>query len=529
MQLSYLPLQSTHQFSNFIIKYAVINYAFEFLPSNYYSLEYSKQLIEKRKQFSVRQRTELVEILKEQNSFLSNNEKVISNINLLQNENCFTITTAHQPCLFTGPLYTIVKAISAIKLAEKYNIDFPENDFVPIFYIGSEDHDVEELNHIHLFNKKISWHTNQTGAVGSMGLNEIDIVINELESLLQNEVRKDEIIHLLKKCNQPEFSMSKGFRILLHELLGNYGLVILDANDARLKRNFIPIIKDELLNRNSHKLLNEKNWLSNFENNQLQIVPREINLFYLDNNKRERIVFENEKWKVNNSELEFSKTDIENLIETNPEKFSPNVVLRALYQNTILPDVAFIGGGSEVTYWLQIKTVFDFYNIDFPSVYLRDSIFWIDENAEQKRLKWQFELLDIFKDVNDLIEEFTEKNGGLNVDSEVDLVKLKMNDLNEKIKNHDKAYEPISMAVATQINNQLENLQKKILQADKKKLSDSIQQIQKWKEKLLPENHLHERHDNFISYYLRYGNQFVETLMLHLNPKNTNLKVFTPH
>ncbi|MEY4877117.1 MAG: hypothetical protein RL708_2266 [Bacteroidota bacterium] len=527
MQLSYLPLQATHQFSKFIIEYAVENKLFHFLDADYFNNSYIKKTIESRKHFSAIQRNELADILVEQNSFLSLDESVLHNIKLLRNNNCFTITTAHQPCLFTGPIYTIVKAISAIKLAQQYKKDFPENDFIPVFYIGSEDHDLDELNHLNLFNKKINWQTNQSGAVGSMNLAGIDEVINEIENLLQNEVRKDEIIAVLKKCYRPEYSMSKAFRCLLNELLGSHGLVILDANEPRLKKHFKPIIKDELINQNSNRLLNDENWLANFENNQLQITPREINLFYLDNNSRERIIQENETWKVNNTNLKFSKHEIENLLETNPEKFSPNVVLRALYQNTILPDIAFIGGGSEVTYWLQIKTVFDYYKIDFPKIELRDSIFWIDEQAEQKRLKWDFEVADIFKNVNDLIVDFTEKNGGLNVDVEIETIKTKIAELNEKIKLHDKTYEPISLAVATQINNQFENLQKKLLQADKKKLSDSIQQIQKWREKLLPENHLHERHDNFISYFLKYGNQFVETLVVHLTPQNKNIKVFT--
>jgi uncharacterized protein YllA (UPF0747 family) len=152
----------------------------------------------------------------------------------------------------------------------------------------------------------------------------------------------------------------------------------------------------------------------------------------------------------------------------------------------------------------------------------------MDENAEQKRLKWNFTWEDIFTETTTLINHFTEKSGGLNIEKELKLIHQKLVDLNEIIKQHDKSYESISMATATQINNQLDNLQKKILQLDKKKIADSIQQIQKWKEKLLPQNHLHERHDNFISYYLKYGNQFVETLMVHLNSTNKNLKVFTP-
>jgi bacillithiol biosynthesis cysteine-adding enzyme BshC len=303
MKLTHFPLSKTHQFSKFICNYVEQPNTISFLDATYFSWEYARKIIAEKNNFNPQNRANLVEILIHQNSFLTNSNEVFKNIEKLKKQNCFTITTAHQPCLFSGPIYTIIKAISAIKLCEEYKSNLPDYEFVPVFYIGSEDHDFEELNHINLFNKKIEWQSNQTGAVGSMSINGIEKLIIELETLFENEAKKDEIIALLKKCYQPQYTAAKAFRSLLHELLGKYGLIILDANEPQLKEKFTAIIKDELWNQNAYKLLNDEKWLANFDNNQLQITPREINLFYLDNQIRERIIFDNNKWKVNNTTI----------------------------------------------------------------------------------------------------------------------------------------------------------------------------------------------------------------------------------
>ena len=323
-------------------------------------------------------------------------------------------------------------------------------------------------------------------------------------------------------------TMSFAFRQLMNHFLGKYGLVILDANDKRLKQTFKSIFTDELVNQNSFKLLNDKTWMQNFDDEKLQITPREINLFYLDKNVRERIVFENENYSTKKSSFNLSKNEIENFVEQSTEKLSPNVILRPLYQSTILPDVAFVGGGSEVTYWLQLKTVFDFYKVPFPKIYLRDSAEWIDEASESKRKKWNFSIEEIFADVNFLKNKFLEENGGLQIDHEIEKVNAVILFLQNKINAHDKALEGVSAATIVQIKNQLEQLQKKIVQNDKKKQADTLSQIERWKEKLFPQNHLQERQMNFIELYLKYGESFIEVLYNCFNPEAKTLKVLTP-
>ncbi len=517
--IEYLPLENTRQFSDFVCKFVS--------QQNNFSKKNVQQIIAQRKNNSVN-RSVLVEVLKKQYSKIESKNEVMANINLLQNENCFSVTTAHQPCLFTGPLYTIYKAISTIKLAEQFKKDFPENDFVPVFYIGSEDHDKAEINHFYLFNKKIEWQNENGGAVGSMELSDIEIVFEELNLLLQNEIKKEELMALLKSCYAAENAMSSAFRLLLHHLLGKFGLVILDANDARLKQQFVKVMQDDMQHQSAFRLLNEKSWLQNFDTEKLQITPRAINLFFLEKNIRERIIEDGNNFVANNSSFSISKNEAENFVHQQPEKLSPNAILRPLYQSTILPDVAFIGGGAEVTYWLQLKTVFDFYKVSFPQIYLRDSALWLDEQAEQKRLKWNFNIQNIFDDVNFLTKKFAEENSELEIDENLVAIKNEILVLQNKIVAHDKSMEGFTAVTFTQIENQLEQLQKKILQQEKKKNADAIKQIEKWKEKLFPQNHLQERQMNFIELYLKHGVGFVDILMQHFDPFNTNFKVIAP-
>ncbi len=517
--IEYLPLENTRQFSNFVCQFVS--------TENNFSKNNLQEIIAHQKNNSVN-RAVLVQVLKEQYSTIELKNEVLANINLLQNENCFSVTTAHQSCLFTGPMYTIYKAISAIKLAEQFKKDFPENDFVPVFYIGSEDHDKAEINHFYLFNKKIEWQNENGGAVGSMQLSGIETVLEELNLLLQNEIKKEELMVLLKSCYAPENTMSSAFRLLLHHLLGKFGLVILDANDARFKQQFVNVMQDDMQNQSAFRLLNEKSWLQNFENEKLQITPREINLFFLEKNIRERIINDENIFVANNSSFSISKNEAEKFVAENAEKLSPNAILRPLYQSTILPDVAFIGGGAEVTYWSQLKTVFDFYKVVFPQIYLRDSALWLDEQAEQKRVKWNFSIQNIFDDVNFLTKKFTEENSELAIDENLAAIKTEILILQNKIVMHDKSMEGFIAATFTQIENQLEQLQKKILQQEKKKNADAIKQIEKWKEKLFPQNHLQERQMNFIELYLKHGIGFIDILMQHFNPSNTNFKIIAP-
>ena len=462
----------------------------------------------KEKQSSNIDRDLLYEVLKNQNSKLQLSEKTIQNIELLKSKNSFTITTGHQLCLFTGPLYFIYKIISAINLSKQLTQSFPENNFIPIFWMASEDHDFEEINHINLFGKKYHWKTKQSGIVGDFNTSGIDSVIDEIEEDLAESETSKQLFQIFRECYSAK-NLSEASRLLVNELFGKYGIVILDANDKKLKEKLIPIIKEDVVNQNLHLLISERTeeFSKEFKS---QAFVRDINFFQISEGKRERI----------------TKKISEDEIENNPEIFSPNVLIRPLYQELILPNIAYIGGGAEISYWMQLKTVFKYLSIPFPVLVLRNSVMWMEEKDFRKWTKLGFEIKDIFKITNDLHKQFILEKSNVTLDLEKNKTEKMYLDLENKTSDIS-LKKSIKFEAMKQIKS-LEKLEKKAIKLEKEKHEISINQINKIRNKLFPNNVLQERTDNFISFYLNHGNKFIETLIEEINPLDTNFLILSP-
>ncbi|RYZ17611.1 MAG: bacillithiol biosynthesis cysteine-adding enzyme BshC, partial [Sphingobacteriales bacterium] len=319
------------------------------------------QAIVQRKQFPV-DRKVLTDVLQKQYSNYSLRKEVSDNIALLADENTFTVCTAHQPNLMTGYLYFIYKIIHAAKLAQHLRARHPERNFVPVFYVGSEDNDLDELSVFRFNGIKFRWQTEQTGAVGRMSTKDLQPLLQQLTALVgppgeQAEHLKDVIL----TAYNSNHTIAEATRYIVNEFLGQYGVVVIDPDDADLKRAFIPILKQELLQPVANELVQKTSAALN-ENYTAQAFSRPINLFYLKDDIRERIERTESGWKVLRTNIHWDEAAMLKEVENYPERFSPNVILRGLFQETILPNVAFIGGGSEVAYWLQLKPVFEHYH-----------------------------------------------------------------------------------------------------------------------------------------------------------------------
>jgi bacillithiol biosynthesis cysteine-adding enzyme BshC len=288
----------------------------------------------------------LANTLKAQYQEITTTAETSRNIELLRKDNSFTITTGHQLNIGTGPLYFIYKIISTINLCKQLQEAYPEQHFVPVYWMATEDHDLEEINHLYVKNKKVVWNKQGTGAVGRMQVEDMAEVIAEINQLLGNSTHTNELIALFEAAYQPHLTLTEATRILANILFGGYGLVILDGDDPSLKSLFTPYIQAELQAQFSHSAVSTTTSL--MKGYKIQVNPREINLFYLEKNLRERIVLENDRYKVLNTALEFSAVEMQQLVENQPEKFSPNVLLRPLYQEVILPNLCYIGGGGEL-------------------------------------------------------------------------------------------------------------------------------------------------------------------------------------
>ena len=352
MKVTQIPFKKTGFFSYIMIDYLDENSRLKPFYNNFPNTKgFYNQIEEKKKSFRLQNRIVLSDALHNQYKGFAISDKTQENIDLLKKQNTFTVTTGHQLNLFTGPLYFLYKIISTINLAEELSEKFPENQFIPVYCMATEDHDFDEINYFNFDGKKVLWNRKDGGAVGRFSTEGLEQVFNVFTEHLGNSNNAEYLKELFSKGYLQHNNLADATRFIANELFAEYGLVIIDGDDNSLKELFTPFLKQELENQVSYREVT--NTIARLEENyNIQVNPREINLFYLGDDFRERIVFENGVYKINNTALVFTKEELLLELKNNPKAFSPNVIMRPLYQEVILPNLCYIGGGGEQAYWL---------------------------------------------------------------------------------------------------------------------------------------------------------------------------------
>jgi len=510
LKVSEISYQETNKFSNLVLDYLKKDEKLKPFVNHFPTLENFEKQITEKKTHSIN-RVVLVDVLSKQNASLFLSKKSKLNIESLKENSTFTVTTGHQLCLFTGPIYFIYKIISTINLAEQLEEKYPNNNFVPVFWMATEDHDFQEINHIHLFGKKITWDSKQSGAVGRMHLDGFEGLLTELKSVLGNSENADKLISLFEKSYLTNDNLADATRYLVNELFGKYGLVILDGDEKRLKEQFISSIKKDVLQQGFEKSITKCS-VDLVNNYKAQAFVRTINFFKLSDGKRELI-----KDKITEKE-----------IQNNPASFSPNVLLRPLYQETILPNIAYIGGGAEVAYWMQLKTAFHQENIPFPILMLRNSVLFMDNKQNQKRQDLGFTINDLFLEEHQLQKKFVLNKNDTAISLHEEMDAFESIYLSIIAKTNDVGLQNSIMSQQQKQLKYFKQLEDKYLRLAKQKNESSLNQINKIKKQLFPNNSLQERYDNFIPFYLKGGDNFIEILKENLNPLNPNFVVLSP-
>jgi bacillithiol biosynthesis cysteine-adding enzyme BshC len=457
----------------------------------------------------------LVQELKKQYSAIALSEKTKNNIEALASTNTFTFTTAHQNNIFTGPLYFIYKILHTIKLAEYCKTNLPDYNFVPVFYIGTEDADLDELNHIYLGGEKLTWNTKQTGAVGRMKVDkELIKLIGLMEGQLSVLPNGNEIVSLIKECYKEGDTIQFSTFKIVNALFGEYGLVVLLPDNTELKRQMIPIFKDDLLNQTASGIVEKTAERLSSAGYKVQANPREVNLFYLKDNIRERIEMVGGEWRVVNQKERFSQHDLLKELNEHPDRFSANVILRGLYQETVLPNLAFIGGGGETAYWLQLKDLFNHYKVPFPMLVLRNSFLIVEKKWQERILKLGFTIEDFFLSSEELLNRtvLNESKNEVKLNGSLSELEQMYENFKRQASAVDSSLEKHVEALKLRTVHRLQELEKKMLRAEKRKFADQQRQINTIKEHLFPENGLQERYDNFSSYYAKWGREFIHLL-----------------
>jgi bacillithiol biosynthesis cysteine-adding enzyme BshC len=461
-------------------------------------------------------RSALVQVLQEQYRTVESGVAVAHNIEALLASDTFTVCTAHQPNLFSGPLFFIYKILHAIRLADVLNRQFPQSRFVPVYYMGSEDADKEELNHTYVEGKRFDWLTTQTGAVGRML---VDASVSQLLGGIAGQLGVlpfgGEVMQLLNQCYTPGKTVQQATFELVHALFAAYGLIVLIPDHGVLKKLMLPVFEDDLFQQTPSAIVEETGAALGRQYN-IQAHPREVNLFYLDDGIRNRIIKQDEHFLVHDTSLRFTEGELKAMLQDNPGRFSPNVILRGLFQETILPNVAFIGGGGELAYWLQLKELFLHYSVPFPVLVLRNSFLIVDKATQQRIQRWQLSPDVLFQPELQIVNKLLAQEGKLpQLNGEVAQLSAVYEDLKKLAAGVDGTLAQHVAALQKSALKRVSVLEKKLMRAERRKHKALQHQIALLKEKLFPKNGLQERSENFSSFYAKWGRGFIDQLLQH--------------
>ncbi len=525
-----LNYRDTNFFSELICEYIEQNPAIAEFYERFPTIEGFKSQIESRDHFNRDTRDLLVARLRDQYASINirqnTTDAVFENIESLKSADTFTIVTGHQLNIFTGPLYFIYKIVSCINLCRKLSKEYPEYHFVPVYWMATEDHDFEEINFIHLAGGKLSWDKTSKGPVGRLLTADMVSVIDELEDHLGPGSNAEELIALFRKAYIDHATLAEAARYIVHSLFKDFGLVCVDGDDRALKALMIPYFEKELIEQQAYKSVHKTSEkLENLHFKQVQ--PREINLFYIKDGLRERIERKEDQWRVLNTDISFNQTDLMIELHNYPERFSPNVILRPLYQEVILPNLAYIGGGGELAYWLQLKVMFQRFEVPFPILILRNSVLWVKKKYRKKLTKLDIAIEDLFQPLHDLQKQYVSQHAP--VDPALSPYEEKLEQIFDELEEVAKLTDDSMLgAVDAQKAKQLkglQNLRKKLIRAEKRRKSDEMDQIERLYLGLFPSHSLQERHDNLSVYYAEYGKTFIDLLIDQLNPLDFRFQV----
>jgi bacillithiol biosynthesis cysteine-adding enzyme BshC len=510
--LQTIPYKETGFFSPIILDYLSGDPKLQPFYEHPVSIAGIRSAIAQRQQ-APSHRNLLADILEAQYAGLELSEQQRSHLAQLRSHNSFTITTAHQPNIFTGYLYFIYKILHAIKLADRLQQELPGYHFIPVFYMGSEDNDLDELGTIHLNGEKLVWDTTQTGAVGRMHTKGLEQMVTRIAGELGVQPYGNALAQLLRDCYDGKKDVQTATLHLVHALFAEYGLLVLLPDNDRLKALMQPVFEDDLLHQTASGIVAQT--ITALEANyKVQAQPRAINLFYLKDDIRARIEWRNERYQVLHTTISFSRDEMLQELRAHPERFSPNVILRGLFQETILPNIAFIGGGGELAYWLELKALFQHYKVPYPMLVLRNSFAIVPQSLRQQSEALGFSLRDLFEDELTLQNAIVARFSANTID--IAPQRAQMQQLYDALQ---------TLAAQTDITlsdhvinlrekalKKIDALQKKILRKERQKFETENNRLHHLRQQLFPRNSLQERIDNFMPWYAAYGPAFIRAL-----------------
>ncbi len=530
MDVACIPFKKTGYFSDLICDYIDGKKSLQPFYHRFFKLEdFKGQIEEKATHFPNSHRELLYDALQSQYKGIKVGKKTGDNLKQLKEPITFTVVTGHQLNLFTGPMYFLYKIISTINLCLALKKEYPKYNFVPVYWMATEDHDFDEINYFNVKGKKLQWNIAAKGAVGRLPTSGLQEVYDAFGKEMGNGQHAEAMKNLFQKAYLEHGTLTEATRYLANALFGDYGLVIMDGDHADLKRLLIPFAKKDIIEQLSYqKVTAAATQLQQCsESYGIQVNPREINYFYMLGGIRERLIEKDGRYFVNDTQISFTKESLLEELEQYPERFSPNVISRPLYQEVILPNLCYIGGGGEIAYWLELKSMFEAMKIPFPILMLRNSALMVSAKQAKKLQKMQLSIADLFLERNRLINKKIRAISNIDIDftPQKKYLEEQFEHLHLLAKETDPSFLGAVKAQEVKQKKGLDKLEKRLLKAQKRKLEDHVIRITELQQQLFPNQSLQERNQNFSELYLEMGPDLIPKLMEALNPLRTDFVI----
>ena len=464
-----------------------------------------------RRKFDSGLRKDLVEAIRSQYGQAIRKETALA-LQKLSREGTATVVTGHQLCLAGGPLFFAIKIAQTIALARKLEREFEGVSVVPVFWMASEDHDREEVNHLEIFGKKYTWPIQASGPVGKFTTEGIHNTLMEALQPLEREKFFSDALSLVNEyCANPH--LADATRNLVDRLFGHYGILVVDGDDPVLKMKFAASMERELKDKSSAPALEKSSSRLRALGYHPQINPREINLFLLDKQQRSRIITSPNGFALADSNRQLPSDEIMNMVRVHPERFSPNVVLRPVYQETVLPNLAVVLGPGELSYWMQLKDVFDLFGCPFPVLIPRDSLYVVDQSLRDRMDRLGMEASAFLQPESLLVRNWLEKQAPLQFQDVWDGFQALIVEAAQRAASVDESLRAAFMAEGSRQIGAWKSLEKKVEKSLKTREAESIKRIVSVQEKLLPDGVPLERREALLRYLAQYGSRFIDELV----------------
>jgi bacillithiol biosynthesis cysteine-adding enzyme BshC len=491
-----------------------LNQKIEGFEENTFSLDHViKQIHLKQNSFTQNQRNILSETLEDQLSGLDLSSRQKGNIENLKLPNAFTITTGHQLNLFSGPVFFVYKILQTIKTCSYLKENFPDFNFIPVYWMASEDHDFAEINHFKTENNYYETNEKSGGAVGRIKISDT-FFISEFEKEFKDFVFGTELILMLKEAYKSGNTLTGAIKILVNRLFSEFGLLILDGDSKELKNEIKQTFKEELLHSSLYKTSKGKVEFLTEKYGKVQVNPREINLFYLSET-RDRIDFDGNKYSIVDKNIRFTQEEILNELENYPEKFSPNALMRPVYQETVLPNLAYIGGNAEIMYWLELKDYFSKINIPFPILIPRNSMLFLKEKTLGKIERLHLKIEDFFQNFTTITNnKILQDNPVLAVlEEKENLLINNFSELKVLAETTEKSFGNMVKAEEVRQLKSFKRMKKRLLHAEKIKQNEMLERLENLFLDVHPSKNWQERVYNFSVFFADHGYSWLETCL----------------